>query len=151
MKMAVDKKILAERMKAIPELCLEAGVKVTHQRTEVYREVAATEEHPDVESIYKRVRKRIPQISLDTVYRTLRLFEEKGIIARVSYPGDRARFDGNTGQHHHFLCTKCGLVRDFCSDELNDLRLPASVRTLGEVSSAHVELRGLCRKCRAGA
>lgn len=147
MKTAVDKKIMAERMASFPELCLRAGIRVTHQRTEVYREVAAALDHPDVESIHRSVKKRIPQISLDTVYRTLRLFEEKGIITRVSYPGDRARFDGNTGQHHHFICTKCGLIRDFRSDELDAVRPRMKNVPCGRITSVQIELRGLCRRC----
>ena len=147
MKTAVDKKLLAERMDSFPGLCLRAGIRVTHQRTEVYREVAATLEHPDADSIYRRVRRRIPQISLDTVYRTLGLFGEKGIISRVSYPGDRARFDGNTGQHHHFICTKCGLIRDFRSDALDAVRPRLKNVPCGRITSVQIELRGLCRRC----
>ncbi len=134
-------------MSSFAELCRRGGIRATHQRMEVFRDVAGTEEHPDVESIYRRVRRRVPEISLDTVYRTLRLFEEKGLVSRVSYPGDRARFDGNTDHHHHFICTRCGKVRDFYSDELDGFRPPSTVSALGKVATVHVELRGLCRGC----
>lgn len=143
----VDSAVLEERMNSFSELCRRAGIRATHQRLEVFRDVARTEEHPDVEAIYRRVRHRIPAISLDTVYRTLRLFEEKGLVTRVSYPGDRARFDGNTAHHHHFICTRCGKVRDFYSDALNAFQPPQAVTALGRVTTVHVELRGLCRNC----
>jgi len=68
------------------------------------------------------VRRRITAISLDTVYRTLRLFEGKRLLSRVSCSGDRARFDANTDRHHHFICTKCGGVRDFYSEAGASLR-----------------------------
>lgn len=135
-------------MSSFSELCRRAGIRVTHQRMEVYRDIASTIEHPDVESVYRRVKRRVPEISLDTVYRTLRLFEAKGLVSRVSYPGDRARFDGNTDRHHHFICTKCGLVRDFYSEEFDAFRAPNATQALGTVDSVHVELRGLCKACR---
>ena len=143
----VDSAVLEDRMNSFAELCRRAGIRATHQRMEVFRDVAGTEEHPDVESIHRRVRRRVPAISLDTVYRTLRLFEERGLVSRVSYPGDRARFDGNTDHHHHFICTGCGLVRDFYSDELDAFRPPGAAKALGKVDTVHVELRGLCREC----
>ncbi|MBN1268673.1 MAG: transcriptional repressor [Kiritimatiellae bacterium] len=135
-------------MASFASLCRRAGIRATHQRMEIFRELAGTEEHPDVETIYRSVRRRIPEISLDTVYRTLRLLEEKGIISKVSHPGDRARFDANPDRHHHFICTKCGLVHDFYSEELNRFRPPGGMAAVGKVESVHVELRGICRACR---
>ena len=129
------------------DLCRRRGIKATHQRTEIYRELARTTEHPDVETIYRRVRKRIPMIALDTVYRTLRALEEKGSISRVCALADRTRFDANTDRHHHFVCTGCGLVRDFYSSELDGFSAPKEVAALGAVKSIHVELRGMCKKC----
>lgn len=128
-------------------LCRELGIKLTHQRTEIYRELMATEEHPNAESLYETVKKRIPAISLDTVYRTLRLFEQKGIISRVSAAGESMRFDGNTKRHHHFICVECGKVRDFYSQDFNNLVAPAEVATLGNIGSVHVEIRGICNDC----
>lgn len=129
------------------EFCRQLGIKLTHQRTEIYRELMETEDHPNAETIYGNVRKRIPAISLDTVYRTLRLFEQKGIISRVSAAGESMRFDGNTKRHHHFICVECGKVRDFYSDDFNNLIAPEEVASLGMVGSVHVEIRGVCRTC----
>ena len=95
-----------KRVADFVEVCRRQGVKATHQRTEILRELAGTQEHPDAETIYARVRQRIPAISLDTVYRTLRLLEEKGVIARVGSMRDRTRFDANTDRHHHFVCSR---------------------------------------------
>lgn len=134
-------------IEAFMGFCRELGIKPTHQRTEIYRELMATEDHPNAETIYGNVKKRIPAISLDTVYRTLRLFEQKGIISRVSAAGESMRFDGNTKRHHHFICVECGKVRDFYSDDFNTLIAPAEVAQLGEVGSVHVELRGICNTC----
>lgn len=130
------------------EACRRQGVKVTSQRVEILRELARTDEHPDVETVYFRVRKRIPSISLDTVYRTLRTFEEQGVVGRVGSMRDRARFDANLEPHHHFVCRKCGHIADFTSSEFDQLRPPAAIGVLGAVDSVYVEVRGLCAKCR---
>jgi len=136
-----------KRVKEFPGVCRRYGVKATHQRSEIYRELAGTKEHPDAETIYTRVRKRIPAISLDTVYRTLRLLEKKGLISRVVSLGERTRFDADTDRHHHFVCTECGFIGDIYNQEWNDVRAPSDVRTLGTVNSIHVEARGLCKAC----
>jgi Fur family peroxide stress response transcriptional regulator len=145
--MKMEAKEIEKRVHRFPEVCRRYGVKATHQRSEIYRELAGTKEHPDAETIYKRVRERIPAISLDTVYRTLRLLEKKGLISRMGFLGEKTRFDGNTDRHHHFVCTKCGFIGDIYNQEWNDFRAPSDVRTLGTVNSIHVEVRGLCKAC----
>jgi Fur family transcriptional regulator, peroxide stress response regulator len=146
--MKIEDKKVEKRIHRFPEVCRRYGVKATHQRSEIYRELAGTKEHPDAETIYTRVRKRIPAISLDTVYRTLRLLEKKGLISRVGSLGERTRFDADTDRHHHFVCTECGFIGDIYNEEWNDVQTPSDVRTLGKVNSIHVEVRGLCNACR---
>lgn len=125
----------------------EAGLKLTHQRMEVFREVASTEDHPDVETVFQGVRERIPAISLDTVYRTLWLLEDLGLVATLGPRRGRARFDANFASHHHFICERCGLVRDFEHEEYDMLDPPPEVERLGSVSRVSVEVRGVCREC----
>jgi Fur family peroxide stress response transcriptional regulator len=127
--------------------CQREGIKATHQRLEILRELAGTEEHPDAETIYARVHDRLPTLSLDTVYRTLRLFEEKGVIARVGAVRDRARFEANTERHHHFVCTACGRICDFYSDDLNEEAARDRASEFGRAESVHVEVRGRCADC----
>ena len=145
----MEAKEVQKRVNEFSEACRRYGVKATHQRREIYREIARTDEHPDAEMIYTRVRKRIPEISLDTVYRTLHLLEKKGVIARVGFLGDKTRFDANTDRHHHFVCTECGFMADFYHEEWNDFRRRGDVHAMGTVNSIYVELRGLCRACQA--
>jgi len=139
----------ADRIGWFLERCRRAGIKVTHQRTEIFRELAQTEEHPDAEAIYQRVKRRIPAISQDTVYRTLRTLAEQRIIQKVGAIGYRTRFDANMDPHHHFVCTACGLIRDFYSRELDQFAPPRPVREMGSLDSVHVELRGICKACRS--
>ncbi len=120
---------------------------MTHQRMEVFREVAKTDEHPDAETIYDRVRRRIPAISLDTVYRTLTMLETLGVLSRVYALCDRARFDATVAHHHHFVCTQCGMIRDFFCTEADKLQIPREVQSWGIMKSTHLEVRAICSKC----
>ncbi|MFA6133312.1 MAG: Fur family transcriptional regulator [Phycisphaerae bacterium] len=123
------------------------GLKVTHQRMEIYKEVASNSHHPDAETVYKAVKSRVPAVSLDTVYRTLCLLEKEDILHRIETSSDRARFDADTSQHYHFICNNCSRIIDFQSTELNEIQLPQSLEVLGEVRSYHVLARGICAKC----
>jgi Fur family peroxide stress response transcriptional regulator len=147
--MRVSREELNQRMSHFEEVLRDARVKRTHQRCEIFREVARTLEHPDVQTVYHRVARRIPAISLDTVYRTLRLFHDLGLVAVLGSSHDRVRFDANTSRHHHFVCTLCGMTRDFNSRSFDRLAVPREVLEFGRIESNHVELRGICKKCLA--
>ena len=138
---------LQQRMNRFKEVLGRAGVKLTHQRLEIFQEVAKSIEHPDVETVFKGVRKRVPTISLDTVYRTLWMFLDLGLITTLGPPRERVRFDANTGRHHHFVCSICGKTRDFESRELDKLKAPESIKALGRAETTHVEVRGVCHEC----
>lgn len=125
----------------------QAGVRVTPQREAIYREIVKTDEHPDAETIFKRIRERMPTVSLDTVYRTLNTLAENGLLSRVQVASGRVRFDANLDQHHHFVCGQCGLVRDFYSQQLDRFVVPPDVEEWGTVNSVHLQLRGVCSRC----
>ncbi len=108
---------VARRLERFRATAREAGIKLTHQRLEVFRELASTEDHPDAETVFHGVRERVPTVSLDTVYRTLWLLEDLGLIVTLGPRRERARFDANLDSHHHFICENCGLVRDFEHEE----------------------------------
>ena len=147
----VTRRQIEKQVESFLASCRRHGIRVTHQRTEILRELASTEEHPDAETLYRRVRRRIPAMSLDTVYRTLRMLEYKGVISRVGSVRDKARFDANTDRHHHFVCCECGMIGDFYSDVLDRFPVPREVAEMGSVDGVYVELRGRCRKCQPGA
>ena len=138
---------IERRVQAFVRTCRQQGLKITHQRMEIFRELAASAAHPDAETVFQAVSQRVPSISPDTVYRTLATLEVEGLIRKVSPLVEKARYDANTERHHHFICTVCGLVRDFYSADLDDLPIPPVVKTLGEIESAQVEVRGICSAC----
>jgi Fur family peroxide stress response transcriptional regulator len=122
------------------------GVKLTHQRMIIFQEVAESEEHPNAESVYKAARKKLPMVSLDTVYRTLWMLQDLGLI-HILGGRDRVRFDGNMEPHHHFVCNECGLMRDFYNDEFSRLEIPKEIKYLGSGETVHIEVKGICTEC----
>ena len=145
--MKITKKEVEQRMRNFEAVCRGEGIKLTHQRMEIFREIAQTEDHPDAEQIFLRVRDRMPTVSLDTVYRTLWLLNDLGLVVTLGSSRERTRFDANLSSHHHFVCGKCGYTRDFYSNELDNIKLPESVVSYGEVEATHVEVRGICQEC----
>lgn len=138
---------LKRRMEEFAGACRKAGVRVTHQRTEVFRELASTAGHPSAEAVFEGVRDRIPAISRDTVYRTLAFLEEIGLVHRVDFLPGAVRYDANTDAHHHFVCTACGSIKDFENDALDAFTPPAEIKRWGTVERIQVQLRGRCSKC----
>lgn len=130
------------------DACRRRGIKATHQRVEIFAILADSKEHPDVETIYKKVRGKIPMISLDTVYRTLKMLETQGMITRVGGISEKSRFDADTSPHYHFVCTRCGFIGDIYIDTPAVIKPLQDPGTLGAVESVYCELRGICNKCR---
>lgn len=141
------KKEIEGRMARFEQVCRDAGLRLTHQRMEIFREVAGTDDHPDAETVHSRVRERMPTVSLDTVYRTLRMLDEHGLVTTLGLSRDRMRFDANLTRHHHFVCVRCGLTRDFYSKELDDLELPPPAKAFGRIDATLVEVSGVCSEC----
>jgi Fur family peroxide stress response transcriptional regulator len=135
------------RLEQFKAAAKQAGVKLTHQRLEIFREVAASLEHPDAEAVFSEVQKRMPTVSLDTVYRTLWLLNDLGLVATLGPRRKSVRFDANLEHHHHYVCVRCGLARDFESIELNLLPIPDGVKEFGSIVATHVEVRGICERC----
>jgi Fur family peroxide stress response transcriptional regulator len=134
-------------MARFEKVCRDAGVKLTPQRIEVFREVARTGDHPDAETVLRGVRRRLPSVSLDTVYRSLWLLANLGLMRTLGPSRERTRFDANLDRHHHFVCVQCGMMRDFTSDAFDGLEPPESVGEIGRAGEVHVEVRGVCHRC----
>ena len=145
--MKIKKEEVEQRMKHFETVCREEGIKLTYQRIEIFREVAQTGDHPDADQVFQRVGDRIPTVSLDTVYRTLWLLNDLGLVVTLGSSRERTHFDANLKSHHHFVCGQCGITHDFYSNDLDNIRLPESVNSLGEIEATHVEVRGVCREC----
>ena len=129
--------------------CREHGLKVTPKRVLIYEELIQSKDHPSPEMLFKRVQVQAPQISLDTVYRTLATFHEIGLVDMVEGFALTKRFDPNQDSHHHARCTRCQAILDFNSPDYDHLAIPAAIRKAFAVQRVRVTIEGLCRDCAA--
>jgi Fur family transcriptional regulator, peroxide stress response regulator len=123
------------------------GLKITPQRTAIFQELMKAKDHPTADDIYKRIVKKIPNISLDTVNRTLLTFSKIGMIKVVEGYGQAKRYDPDLGLHHHFRCIRCGRIIDFHHKDYDNIAVPAEINKRFTVTSKKVVLEGLCGKC----
>ena len=125
----------------------EAGLKITPQRAMIFQELLKAKDHPAAEDIYKRIVKRIPNISFDTVNRTLATFSRIGLSKVVEGYGRAKRYDPDTGAHHHFHCVRCGRIVDFHNTDCDAISVPEEIRKRFTVTGKKVVLEGLCGAC----
>ena len=138
-----------QRFRNLLEACHQLGLNTTRQRREILKILAHSKTHPDTETVYKLARKRIPKLSLDTVYRTLRILEQHGAILRVGLHKPSARYDADLTGHHHFVCILCGGIHD-CPSAISSLaQTPPELSSFGVVDSVYIEWRGYCTSCAA--
>jgi Fur family transcriptional regulator, peroxide stress response regulator len=125
----------------------ENGLKITPQRTAIFQELLKAKDHPTADDIYQRIVMKIPNISFDTVNRTLLTFSKIGIIKIVEGYGQAKRYDPDMGIHHHFRCIRCGRIIDFHNKDYDNIAVPAEINKRFTVTSKKVVLEGLCGKC----
>lgn len=133
--------------KSFETACRERGLKLTHQRIEVYKAIIRAKEHPSVEDIFRLVKRRIPSIAQDTVYRTVDTLAELGLVIKFTGPDGRNRFDTNLEKHQHLVCTRCHKIEDIHWVVFEALSLPKVGGWTG-LEIGHVEFEGLCAECR---
>ncbi|MDT8302224.1 MAG: transcriptional repressor [Sedimentisphaerales bacterium] len=138
---------LDEKNRQFTSKCREAGLKVTPQRMVIYRELLQTDEHPSAEMLYEKVKETLPNISLDTVNRTLLTFNEIGVAFTVEGSGGARRYDGGLREHQHFRCVKCKKIIDFHHKPFDNIRLPPEIKNKFTVLRKSVYLEGLCNLC----
>ena len=128
----------------IEKLCLEKNMRMTEQRRVIARVLSEASDHPDVEELHRRAHSVDPHISIATVYRTVRLFEEAGIIDRLDFRDGRSRYEQHTDEHHdHLIDMKTGQVVEFVDPEIEALQ-EAIARKLGSKLVDHrLELYGM--------
>ena len=107
----------------IEEKCLAKGVKLTEQRKIIAKVMSSSKDHPDVDELYKRVSNIDPKISIATVYRTIKLFAEEGIVTKHGFKGTKARYEELSESHHdHLIDIKTGKIIEFVDDEIEKLQ-----------------------------
>jgi len=145
--MPLSQEQLKQMLDQFVTACRKAGLKVTHQRTEIYRHLLLIADHPSAETLHKRLLPALPTISLDTVYRTLTTLEQHGLVARIQTAESQARFEAVCTPHHHLICSRCKKVVDFQWPAIDQLDLPSKVIQWGAVDSKTIVMYGVCSTC----
>jgi Fur family ferric uptake transcriptional regulator len=128
----------------IEKLCRSKGLKMTGQRRVVARVLSEARDHPDVEEVYRRANELDPKISIATVYRTVRLFEETRIIKRLGFGDGRAHYEGAHEKHHdHLVDVSSRKVIEFRSEEIESLQVEIAKKLGYELVGHRMELYGL--------
>lgn len=122
--------------------------RLTKQRLAVLKALQGTKSHPDANWIYEKVRKEIPHVSLGTIYRTLSILKEAGLLLELNYGSSQSRYNGHTESHYHLVCTNCGRIDDLELPLGNELERRAKGATDFAVTGHRLEFYGLCPSCR---
>ena len=137
----------------IEKRCLEKGVKLTEQRKIIARVISESKDtygesdHPDVDELYNRVSKIDPKISIATVYRTVKLFEEAGILTKHDFKGGKARYEAIVESHHdHLIDIKTGEIIEFVDDEIEKLQKKVAEKYGYNLVDHKLELYGIKKK-----
>ena len=133
--------------KSFRELCQEKGIAVTHQRQVLFEVMKTMHGHPSPEEVYARVKKKVPAISLATVYKNIHLFVESGVFRQVSLHHGSLRVEMNDEAHHHMVCSRCKGITDIGEKELGLLSKKNNLPGGFLVERYAVDVIGICAKC----
>jgi len=132
---------------SIEQKCIEKDVKLTDQRKIIAKVMSESDDHPDVDELYKRVSKIDSKISIATVYRTVKLFEEFGILAKHEFKGGKARYEKLNEDHHdHLIDVKTGEIIEFVDDEIEKLQKKVAEKYGYKLVDHKLELYGVKKK-----
>jgi len=133
--------VIAQKLK-------HAKLKITPQRMIILSELADNHDHPTADAIYQKIKQKMPNISFDTVNRTLIAFAQSGVIKIAEGQGGAKRYDPMTELHHHFHCVKCNRIIDFTNKEYDMIKLPENITNKHQVLGQKIVLDGICQDCK---
>lgn len=129
------------------DLCHRHSLAATHQRQVIYETVMSLPGHPSPEAIYGRVRRKIPSISLATVYKNIQTFLDSGMLREVSLHHGAMRVESNHEPHHHLVCVRCKSIEDIEAGNLHPVRLRNKLPHGFKVERIAIDILGICRAC----
>jgi Fur family transcriptional regulator, peroxide stress response regulator len=135
------------RSLAFRELCAEHGLAATHQRQILYEVMQTMPGHPSPEEVYARVKKRIPAISLATVYKNIHLFVETGVLREVSMHHGSLRVELNSHVHHHMVCSHCKTITDIDEKDLGVFPARRELPGGFQMERYSIDIVGICAAC----
>jgi Fur family peroxide stress response transcriptional regulator len=138
---------MAERLKHAVDQLKAKGVRMTPQRHAILTYLMETMTHPTADEIYRALEPRFPNMSVATVYNNLRVFKEAGLVRELTYGDSSSRYDANTVDHYHAICTQCGKIKDFEYPSLDPVERQAAEETGFLIHSHRMEVYGVCKEC----
>lgn len=127
--------------------CASRGLAVTHQRVLIFEALMQSRQHPSPEEVFERVHKKIPSISLGTVYKNIRTFIDQGLLREVSLHHGSARLEVNLRPHHHLVCERCKTIIDLDEEAVEPVHLRSALPAGFRVGRYAVEVIGVCQAC----
>ena len=132
---------------SIEQKCIDKGVKLTDQRKIIAKVMSESQDHPDVDELYNRVSRIDSKISIATIYRTVKLFEESGILAKHDFKGGKARYEElNESHHDHLIDIKTGEIIEFVDEEIEKLQEKVAAKYGYKLVDHKLELYGIKKK-----
>ncbi len=138
-----------EKIQQLEATCRARGLSLTHQRRALLEALARRKDHPTADQIFDELKERLTGLSRTTVYRILETFVRVGLVAKISSPQAKARFDADTRRHHHVSCVQCGEVTDLVVSDFDLPDLPESHSSGYRLYDYAITFSGLCPRCQS--
>lgn len=139
---------IEERLNDFTRIAREKGYKLTPQRIAVFRALISRKDHPSADDLYQQVKKKYPMISLATIYKTLDVLKDIGLVSELGYREEGCRYDGNINLHANLVCLKCKSIKDLEVENLSKLEKSVAAKTGHSIIGSRVEFYGYCTDCK---
>ncbi|CAM3888086.1 Fur family transcriptional regulator [Alicyclobacillus pomorum] len=130
----------------VPDILKGAGLRVTPQRDAILRHILTNRGHMSADEIYRAMQHILPNLSVSTVYNTLKCLSDVGLIREIKFGDAASLFDANTSPHHHMVCNKCGKLIDFYLPSTPNVTHIAEQEKF-HIEEMHIAVRGICNDC----
>jgi Fe2+ or Zn2+ uptake regulation protein len=131
------------------EMSSTTKIRMTRQRKAILEVLRYVDTHPTADEIYRMVRRRMPHVSLGTVYRNLDILSQHGVIKKLEAAGTQRRYDGNVSTHYHVRCVHCGRIADVKVEHIQSIEDQLRVHSDFEIIGHHLDFEGICPDCKS--
>jgi len=139
---------IEERLGEFTRIAREKGYKLTPQRLAVFRALVSRKDHPSADDLYQQVRKKYPMISLATVYKTLDVLRDIGLVSELGYKEEGCRYDGNVSLHANLVCLRCKAIKDLDIEGLTKIERLVATKSGHTIVGSRIEFYGYCNDCK---
>lgn len=136
-----------ETVEKLTEILRNHGMKITPQRSMIFKVLENNTSHPSAEEVFKKVKRVYPMVSFTTIYKTLETLRDLGEVKELIIDEDRKHYDPNINTHHHVICSNCKKIHDIFEDFSPHIKLPDSLKKDYTVSGFQISFYGTCKEC----